>query len=184
MFAASIRALECLFGTEVVQAFISGSVAMPGESALPPHSPGDAGHDVSYGHFDRMAGADAPIGAPRGHRLAVREAFCGVKPEFRTDYARERRNKRRRARYRLANAQVTKRRWAFFSKPPVADLGEREHACDDTEDMRHATADLGPDTVTGTPDLVYDALIPVAAMGEVAGLGGVFLEDIGLALIR
>jgi hypothetical protein len=65
----------------------------------------------------------------------------------------------------------------------VADLGEMEHAFDDAEGVLHAAADLGLDTVTSALNLVYDALVPSAAVGEVLCLGGVWPEDIGLALI-
>ena len=49
--------------------------------------------------------------------------------------------------------------------------------------MLDPAADLGLDTVTSLLDLVYDALVPIPAVGEVAGLGGVLPEDIGLTLI-
>ena len=58
-----------------------------------------------------------------------------------------------------------------------------EHAFDDAEGVLHAAAGLGLDTITGAFDLVYDAFVPSAAVGEVAGLGSVWPEDIGLALI-
>ena len=66
---------------------------------------------------------------------------------------------------------------------PVADLGEMEHALDDAEGVLHAAADLGLDTVAGALGLIHDALVTIAAVGEVAGLGGVLPEDFGLALI-
>ena len=50
--------------------------------------------------------------------------------------------------------------------------------------MLDAAADLGLDTVTGALDLVYDALVSIAAAGEVTGLWGVLSKTIGLALIR
>ena len=53
----------------------------------------------------------------------------------------------------------------------VADLGEMERAFDDAEGMLHAAADLGLDTITGALDLVYDALVPSAAVREVLCLG-------------
>ena len=56
-----------------------------------------------------------------------------------------------------------------------------EHAFDDAEGVLHAAADLGLDTITGALGLVYDALVPIAAVGEVAGLRGVLPEDVGLA---
>ena len=68
-------------------------------------------------------------------------------------------------------------------KTPVADLGETEDAFDDAEGVLHAAADLRLHAVTSALNLVYDALVPSAAVGEVAGLGGVLPEDFGLALI-
>ena len=46
-----------------------------------------------------------------------------------------------------------------------------EHAFDDAEGVLHAAADLGLDTITGAFDLVYDALVPSAAVGKVLCLG-------------
>ena len=62
-------------------------------------------------------------------------------------------------------------------KASITDLGEMEDAPDDAEDMLHATADLGLDTVTSALDLVYDALVPIAAVREVTGLRGRVVED-------
>ena len=66
---------------------------------------------------------------------------------------------------------------------PVADLGEMKDAFDDAKDVLDAAADLGLDTVTSALDLVYDALVPIAAAGEVLRLRGVLPEDIGLTLV-
>ena len=66
---------------------------------------------------------------------------------------------------------------------PVADLGEMKDAFDDAKDVLDAAADLGLDTVTSALDLVYDALVPIAAVGEVPRLRGVLPEDIGLTLV-
>ena len=60
---------------------------------------------------------NAPFRAPMGLCLVVRSAFCGPNPDFGTDYALNGRSRRLRTRYRLANAQVTKSLWAFFSRP-------------------------------------------------------------------
>ena len=60
---------------------------------------------------------------------------------------------------------------------PVADLGEMEDALDDAKDVLDAAADLGLDTVTSALDLVYDALVPIAAVREVTGLRGRVVED-------
>ena len=68
-------------------------------------------------------------------------------------------------------------------KTPVTDLGEMEDALDDAEDMFDAAADLGLDTVTSPLDLVYHALVPIPAVGKVAGLRGVLPEDVGLTLV-
>ena len=67
--------------------------------------------------FARADHPNAPFCAPMGLYFFVREAFCGLKPDFRTDYALVGRKSRRRTRYRLASAQVTKSLWAFFSRP-------------------------------------------------------------------
>ena len=69
-------------------------------------------------------------------------------------------------------------------KAPVADLGEREHAFDDAEGVLEAAANLRLDTVTGVLRLIHDALVPIAAVREIMGLGGVLPKNIGLALIR
>ena len=69
-------------------------------------------------------------------------------------------------------------------KASITDLGEMEDAFDHPEDVLDAAADLGLHAILGALDLVYDALVPIAAVSEVTGLGGVLPENIGLALIR
>ena len=86
-----------------------------GTSELTPRSDKCATGKRGSGGMDKPKHA-----APRPNRAsfwAVRETFCGLKPEFRTDYAREGRSRRLRTRERLAKAQVTNSRWAFFSRP-------------------------------------------------------------------
>ncbi len=53
-----------------------------------------------------------------------------------------------------------------------------KHAFDDAEDMLDASADLGLQAVLGALDLVHDTFVPIAAVREVLGLGGVLAEDI------
>ena len=65
-------------------------------------------------------------------------------------------------------------------KTTVTDLGEVEEALDDPEGVLDAAAGLGLYAVAGTLGLVDDALVASAAIREVTGLRGVFLEDIGL----
>ena len=68
-------------------------------------------------------------------------------------------------------------------KTPTADFHEAEHTFDDAEDMFHATAGLGLHAILGALPLIHDALVPIAAVREVLGLGGVLSKNIGLALI-
>ena len=69
-------------------------------------------------------------------------------------------------------------------KTPVANLGEMKDALDDAKDVLDAAADLGLHAILGALHLVYDALVPIAAVCEVTGLRGVLSKTIGLALIR
>ena len=69
-------------------------------------------------------------------------------------------------------------------KTPVANLGEMKDALDDAKDVLDAAADLGLHAILGALHLVYDALVPIAAVREVTGLRGVLSKTIGLALIR
>jgi hypothetical protein len=59
-----------------------------------------------------------------------------------------------------------------FCETPIANLSEVKYALNDAEGVLDAAADLGLDTVTGAFGLIYDALVPIAAVGEVAGLRG------------
>ena len=88
--------------------------------------------------------------APRWLRFVARGAFCGLKPDFRTDYALRGRNRRRRTMYRGAQGTGDEQAMGVLLKTAVADLGEVEHAFDDPE---------------GVLDLVYDPLVPITAVG-------------------
>ena len=55
-------------------------------------------------------------------------------------------------------------------KTPVADLGEMEHAFDDAEYVFNPATNVGLETILGALDLVYDALVPITAVREAAGL--------------
>ena len=68
-------------------------------------------------------------------------------------------------------------------KTSIADLGEMEDAFDHPEDVLDAAADLGLHAILGALHLVYDALVPIAAVREVAGLGGLRPDHRFLTLV-
>ena len=55
-------------------------------------------------------------------------------------------------------------------KAPIADLYEAEYPFDDAEDVFNPATNVGLETILGPLDLVYDALVPITAVREVAGL--------------
>ncbi len=50
-------------------------------------------------------------------------------------------------------------------KTAVADLGEVEHAFDDPEGVLNPTTNVGLHAILGALHLVYDPLVPIAAVG-------------------
>ena len=67
---------------------------------------------------------------------------------------------------------------------PVADLGEMKDAFDDAKDVLDAAADLGLHAILGALHLVYDPLIPIAAVREVTRLRRLRPDHRILTLIR
>ena len=69
-------------------------------------------------------------------------------------------------------------------KTPIADLYEAEYPFDDAEDVFNPATNVGLETILGALDLVYDALIPSAAIREITRLRRLRPDHRFLTLIR
>src|SRR6516164_3205713 len=76
-----------------------------------------------------------------------------------------------------------KQAMSVFLQPAIAYLGEAKHALDDLDRMFDPSAHFGLDTIFRSLDLVDDAAVAVAAIGEVLGRGGVLTDHRPLAAV-
>src|SRR5215469_15060337 len=68
-------------------------------------------------------------------------------------------------------------------QPAIAHLGKAEHPLDDPDRMFDPGPHFGLGTIFRPLDLIDDAAVPVAAIGEVLGLGGVLPDHRTLAAV-
>ena len=120
---------------------------------------------------------------PRGGRFLCSGGFLGARTRI-PDGLRPQRSRQALAdEVQISQGTGHEQPMGVLLKTTVTDLGEVEEALDDPEGVLDAAAGLGLYAVAGTLGLVDDALVASAAIREVTGLRGVFLEDIGLTLV-